>query len=332
MRFWPLARFLSWLGRLLFVLLTAAVLIWVFGPREPANRGPDATTELTADPAILSEREAGYADIVPGTEARVVWAGAPGEVTRWSVLYLHGFSASSEEIRPVPDRVAEALGANLVFNRMPGHGRSTDAMGVATATEWIDDTDLMLDIARSVGDRVLVIATSTGGTLAAYAATEADMAVDVAGIAFVSPNFALTDPAGRLLEWPLAGLWARLILGPERGFEPIGEAHARYWTERYPSLALVRMGALMRETRARDFSMVRTPALFLFNPDDQIVSAAAARLAADTWGGPATVRPQTLPDDGVDRFGHVIAGDIVSPAMTAGITEEILDWAGQLQD
>jgi alpha-beta hydrolase superfamily lysophospholipase len=44
--------------------------------------------------------------------------------------------------------VAEALGANLVFNRLPGHGRTPQAMGEATATEWIDDTDLMLDIAR----------------------------------------------------------------------------------------------------------------------------------------------------------------------------------------
>jgi hypothetical protein len=72
----------------------------------------------------------------------------------------------------------------------------------------------MLDIARAVGDRVLVIATSTGGTLAAYAATEADMAVDVAGIVFVSPNFALAEPTGRVLQWPLAGLIAQTLLGP----------------------------------------------------------------------------------------------------------------------
>jgi alpha-beta hydrolase superfamily lysophospholipase len=327
-----MAKVASWLGRIVAVLLLAVALIWVFGPREPAMRGPGATAELTADPAILAEREASFDDIVPGAEARVVWAGEPGEVTRWAVLYLHGFSASSEEIRPVPDRVAEALGANLVFNRLPGHGRTPEAMGEATATEWIDDTDLMLDIARTVGDRVLVIATSTGGTLAAYAATEADMAVDVAGIVFVSPNFALAEPTGRVLQWPFAGLIAETLLGPERGFEPINEAQATYWTEWHPTMAVVRMGAIMREVRLRDLSQARMPALFVFSDDDQVVSPPATRRVAERWGGSAQLAPQTLPSEGVDPSAHVIAGDIVSPAMTDAVTAQILDWVGQLQD
>ncbi len=324
------------IGRILLQVLVALVFavaaIWLVGPRESAGRGAAATAALTADPGVLTDRDAAIPDLVPGTEARVVWAGEEGEVTRWSVLYLHGFSASSEEIRPVPDRVAAALGANLVFNRLPGHGRSAAAMGEATGTEWIDDTDLMLDVARAVGDRVLVIATSTGGTLAAFAATEPDMAADVAGIVFVSPNFALASPAGRILEWPLAGLWTRAILGAERGFEPLNEDHARYWTERYPTVALVRMGAVMRETRARDFGAASLPALFVFSDADRVVSAAATREVALRWGGPATLAPVDLPVEGVDPAAHVIAGDIVSPAMTEMVSELILDWAGALSD
>lgn len=321
-----------WLGRIVAILMVAALLIWAFGPREPAERGAAATTETTADPSVLAEREAGFDDIIPGTEARVVWTGAEGEVTRWSVLYLHGYSATSEEIRPVPNQVAEALGANLVYNRLPGHGRSEAAMGEATAVEWIDDTDLMLDVARAVGDRVLIIATSTGGTLAAFAATEADMAVDVAGIAFLSPNFALASPAGRILEWPLAELWTRLLLGEERGFDPVNAAHAEFWTEQYPTVALVRLGALTREVRRRDLSVATIPALFLFTEEDRVVSAAATRQAAAEWGGPVELAEQNLPGEGVDPFSHVIAGDVLSPGMTDAITAQILDWAGLLQD
>ncbi len=316
----------------LLALAVPVLAVSLFAPREPAGRGAGATAALTAEPGLLAEREAGIDGIVPGTQARIVWAGEPGEVTRWSVLYLHGFSASSEELRPVPDRVAAALGANLVFNRLPGHGRDGAALAGATATDWIDDTDLMLDIARSAGDRVLVIATSTGGTLAAFAATEPDMAADLAGIVFVSPNFAVANPAGRILEWPLAHLWARLLLGPERGFTPLNEAHARYWTESYPTRALVRMGALLREARTRDLSGVRVPALFVFSDEDRVVSAAATRRAAASWGGPVTLAPQRLPATGADPFFHVLAGDILSPEMTAPVTDLVLDWAGGLQD
>lgn len=320
------------LGRGMLALAVPVVAVAFLAPQEPAARGLNATETVSADPEVLARRETAFDDIVPGAEARVIWAGERGEPTRWSVLYLHGFSASSEELRPVPDRVAGALGANLVFNRMPGHGRDGAAMAEATATDWIDDTDLMLDVARAVGDRVLVIATSTGGTLAAFAATEPDMAVDVAGIVFVSPNFALANPAGRFLEWPLAEMWTRLILGEERGFVPVSEAHARYWTESYPTRALVRMGALVRETRRRDFSAARVPALFVFSDEDRVVSAAATRRVAERWGGPVTLAPQTLPETGVDRYAHVLAGDIVSPAMTDPVTRLVLDWTGGLPD
>jgi pimeloyl-ACP methyl ester carboxylesterase len=295
-------------------------------------RGPGATAELTADPAILAEREASFDDIVPGAEARVVWAGAPGEVTRWAVLYLHGFSASSEEIRPVPDLVAEALGANLVFNRLPGHGRTAEAMGEATATEWIDDTDLMLDIARDrgrpgAGDRDLH-RRHAGRLCRDRGRHGGRCGRDRLRLAELRAGRA----DGRVLQWPFAGLIAQTLLGPERGFEPINEAQATYWTEWHPTMAVVRMGAIMREVRLRDLSQARMPALFVFSDDDQVVSPPATRRVAERWGGPAQLAPQTLPSEGVDPSAHVIAGDIVSPAMTDAVTAQILDWVGQLQD
>ena len=320
------------LGRLLLLLIALGALAWAFGPREPAARSQPVSPAITADPALLAAREAGFDDIVPGTEARVIWAGETGVITPFSILYLHGFSASSEEIRPVPDNVAEALGANLVFARLPGHGRSAGAMAEPTAGDWIDDTDLMLDIARALGERVIVIGTSTGGTLAAYAATEADMAIDVAGIAFLSPNIRVADPAGALLEWPFASTFVPWIIGPERAFTPHNEGQATYWTERYPTAAVIRLGALLRETRGRDYGSVTIPALFLFSDADTVVSAAATRDFAAAWGGPVTLLPQDLPAEGVDPSSHVIAGDILSPAMTGPVTQTILDWVATLPD
>nr|WP_239025450.1 alpha/beta fold hydrolase [Roseibacterium persicicum] len=316
--------------RILLVLVILGGLMAGLGPREPAVRTPGAAPGQTADPAVLAAREAALPDIVPGAEARVVWAGEAGAVTPWSVLYLHGFSASSEEIRPVPDRVAAALGANLVFARLPGHGRSAEAMAEATAGDWLDDTDLMLDVARAVGERVLVIGTSTGGTLAAWAATEPDMADRIAGVVLVSPNFAVADPAGVLLEWPFAAVFVPWIVGPERGFEPLNEAQATYWTERYPSIATVRLGALLRELRGRDLGTAGMPVLVLFSEADSVVSVAATRAAAARWGGPVTLAPQVLPGTGVDPSAHVIAGDIVSPAMTGPVTDAILGWVAEL--
>jgi alpha-beta hydrolase superfamily lysophospholipase len=301
------------------------VVVWLL-PREGVVYA--LPTVAMDDPAgVIADREAAHADIRPGAEARIHWAGAAGAVSEIAVLYLHGFSASAEEIRPVPDRVAAALEANLVFARLSGHGRSSAAMAEPRAGDWVADTALFLDIARAVGRRVLVIGTSTGGTLAAWAMTDPEMAENVAGVVLVSPNFAVADPAARFLEWPLARYWVPLVAGAERRFEPLNDAQAAHWTFAYPTVATVTLGTLLRDLRARDLGAARQPALFLFSEADRVVSAAATRAAAVRWGGPVTLAPQVLPDSGADPSAHVIAGDIVSPAMTEPVTRTILDWA-----
>ena len=111
-----MARALGWV----FVgLLVAVAALVAFGPREPAPLDMyfDTAQFDNGVAAHFARTEARFDDITPGTEKRVIWAGEPEARTEWSVLYVHGFSATSEEIRPVPDRVAQALGANLILSR-----------------------------------------------------------------------------------------------------------------------------------------------------------------------------------------------------------------------
>jgi pimeloyl-ACP methyl ester carboxylesterase len=161
----------------LVTLVAAALfLVLALGPRDEIVRSSTVTIDGRAVAEILAAREAAFDDITPGAEARVIWAGPPEVQTPLSILYLHGFSASSEEIRPVPDRVAEALGTNLIFARLTGHGRDGDALAAARAGDWVDDAALFIALARKAGERVLIMGTSAGGALAAYAATDPEMA------------------------------------------------------------------------------------------------------------------------------------------------------------
>jgi alpha-beta hydrolase superfamily lysophospholipase len=319
------------LGRVLIVLFLLAGALWLFAPVEPVDREiafDEAALPRDLD-AYLAEAEARFSDITPGTEKRILWAGAPGARTAISVVYLHGFSATSEEIRPVPDRVAEALGANLYYTRLAGHGRPGAAMAEATAGDWLEDTAEALAIGRRIGREVLVIATSTGGTLAAVAATDASLIDAVKGIVFVSPNFRLQNPAAPILTMPFGRHWGPLVAGAELGFEPTSEAHGRYWTSRYPSLAAFPMGALVRHARGLDYSGVTTPALFVYAEADRVVSAAETRRVAARWGGIVEELPVELPE-GDDPYNHVLAGDILSPGNTGPMVEAILDWVGRL--
>ncbi len=323
-------RFLKRLVLFLVAVVAIAAGLLFLGPLERIERGAPVSIEGRGIAEVLAAREAAFTDITPGTEARVIWSGEPEVRTPLSILYLHGFSATSEEIRPVPDRVAAALGANLIYARLSGHGRDGDALAAARASDWADDAALFLDLARAAGEQVLIMGTSTGATLAAYAMTEPDMAEDVVGLVMVSPNFRVVNPSAVITELAFARQIVPLLAGEERAWEALNEGHGHYWTTRYGTGALISLGTLMRDARTRDYSGVQAPVLAIFSDRDQVVSAEATRMFLAGWGGPVTLAPQDLPETGADPYFHVIAGDILSPAMTAPVAETILEWLAEI--
>lgn len=319
------------LGQVILTLILFLGVVWVVAPREPVDTTITFETSLDAESvdAHFAEAEAAFPDIVPGTEKRVVWARGPGLRTGFVVLYVHGFSASAEEIRPVPDRVAEALDANLIFTRLTGHGRDGPAMADASVNDWVNDMAEAMEAARAVGDQVIVVSTSTGGTLSALAAATPSLNKGLAGLVFVSPNFRVASPAATMLTWPGARIWAPWIAGEERSYTPMNAAHDRFNTTRYPFVATLPMAALVRHVNTFDFGNVEIPALFVFSWADLVVDASATQEVAETWGGPVTLAPVELPP-GNDSYHHVITGDMLSPDLTEPVIAMILDWHADL--
>lgn len=317
----------KWLGRVMLALAAAVLGLLVLGPYEDVDLSQrfDAAA-FNGDPAgFFAQSEAEVPNLRPGAEKRVIWAGQAGARTQNVVVYIHGFSADAEEIRPVPDLIAKELGANLVFARLKGHGRDGPAMAEPNAGDWMRDTSQALAAAQLLGDRIVVLSTSTGGTLAAAAAVAPDLSDKVAAMIFVSPNFGVNSPLAPMMTWPAARYWVPVVAGPERGFDPLNDAQARHWTTRYPTTAVLPMAALVKTVRDLDFSATRVPALFWISDDDQVVRPDLTRAVAARWGGPATVKAVTLgPDD--DPSAHVLAGDIVSPGQTKTAADAMLAW------
>ena len=219
--------------------------------------------------AHLTRAEAGVAHLRPGAARQVVWAATPGDVSDVAVVYVHGFSASAAEIRPVPDAVAEALGANLYFARLTGHGTDGDDMGRARLPDWQADVAEAMAIGRMIGRRVIVMGCSTGCPLILSEMARDD--AGVAGVVFVSPNIALANGAvQKLLRLPLARRWVPWIMGRRRSFEPESPAHAAAWTVEYDSQAVFTMMDAVRAGEAIDPAQFDAPLLMIGNPGDQM--------------------------------------------------------------
>lgn len=316
------------LGRVLAGLAVLLLALWFGMPRTGVDRSiAFSETDIPPDPeAWLIGREQQFSDIRPGDAKRIIWAGAKGAKTPLSIVYVHGFSAGPAEIRPVPDEVARELGANLFFTRLAGHGRDGDALAQANAEDWLFDMAEAMAIGRRLGDRVIVIGTSTGGTLAALAATDPALNQGLAGTVLISPNFGVHAPAQWLLDAPFAEQWATAVAGERRSFTPLNAEQGRHWTTEYPTAALFPMARLIRAARAADYAQATTPALVLYAPADQVIDPARIPPVIDAWAGPVQVEQRQMQGDD-DPFAHVIAGDIMSPGQTEETIRILTDWA-----
>jgi alpha-beta hydrolase superfamily lysophospholipase len=227
--------------------------------------------------------------------------------------------------------VATALGANLYFTRFTGHGRQPTALANATVGHWMDDVGEAIEIGKQIGETVIIMATSTGGTLAAAAALDKAAMENIGGIIFVSPNFAINSRAANLLTWPFARQWVPLVIGKEQQGNPRNDLHARYWMMTYPTTALMPMAAIVAAVDRESYDDVEVPALFYYSRQDQVVAPEKTAAFAGSWGGESNSIIASLTADD-DRFSHIIAGDIVSPNQTESAVEQMIAWITGLQN
>ncbi len=307
-------------------LVTVLALAFLLGPRVAV----DTTIHFDAsaigdDPqSYVVRKEALVPGIRDGLEKEIVWADPMVHAkTPLSIVYIHGFSASKGEVRPLPDEVAEQLDANLFYTRLTGHGEDGDAMARGSVNAWINDYEEALAIGRAIGDKVIVISTSTGGSLAAWAATQPGASDGVAAIAFISPNFGVQASGAEILTMPWGKQIAELVAGKERSFVPRNTLHEKFWTTKYPIAATLPMAALTELAYGAPVEKATIPALFIFSDLDKVVRHDRTREIAGRWGGPHELVP--IESSG-DPDNHVLAGDALSPSTTAFLAQRIAVW------
>jgi pimeloyl-ACP methyl ester carboxylesterase len=206
-------KFLKWFAIVILVVL----LIYNLGP---APSKPDFNLAQTTLPASLTElenqinsEEMAVKGIRPDNQARIVWADtARKEKTKIAFLYLHGFSASQAEGDPVHKDLAKNYNANLYLARLAEHGidNGDSTMINLTADNHYASAEKALAIAEKLGDEVIVIGTSAGGTLTLFLASRHP---EIKAIILYSPGVALYDKTALILNKPWGLKIASRVLG-----------------------------------------------------------------------------------------------------------------------
>lgn len=316
-----LRKIIAIFAGLLIVVAAAAVATapstLVHVPIEPTiSGGPDSYLRAA------EARIAATTPIVPGAEKRVRWfEGVKDRRTEYVLVYLHGFSATRQETAPVSEQIADRVGANLFETRLTGHGLLANALTDVTAEQWLDDAVESLAIAKTLGEKVILIGTSTGATLA-LAIIDHPLFAAVDSIVMISPNFSPFDTTADFLTAPGGPQLAKLLVGDTRTWTAANEQQARYWSTSYPTDAIIEMMRLVDLANAHLPMQLDQSVLTLYSPNDQVVSIERMQAALARIDSPR-METVTLDQSG-DPSNHVLAGDILAPDNNDAVTEHIV--------
>lgn len=308
---------MRWLKYFLYVT-GILIIVYLLGPKPET---PRFITTMPAVPAIgelekyITLKEAAH-KLRPNNEARIVWVNdSVKQKTEYAIVYIHGFSASQEEGNPVHRNIAQFFGCNLYLARLAEHGIDTsDQLANLTADNYWESAKEALAITKQLGNKVIVMGTSTGGTQALQLA--ATYPNDIAALVLYSPNIAINDPNAWLLNnhWGLQ--IARLVKGSNYN-DPADQrpVYKQYWNKPYRLEAIVALEEMLETTMNKEtFEKVKQPVLLLYyykdeQHQDKVVKVSAMKKMFTQLATDSTLkRAIALPNTG----DHVMASPIKS--------------------
>jgi pimeloyl-ACP methyl ester carboxylesterase len=312
-----------------FWLAALLIIVYFLGPHPSKPKYIRELPGVPSQPMALGQyvyaKESEH-KLKPDNEARIIWfSDSSRQKTPYAFVYLHGFSASQKEGDPVHRNIAREFGANLYLSRLAEHGIDTSEQLLnLTADEYWASAEEALAIGKRLGEKVILMSTSTGGTLALkLAATYPD---DIAGLILLSPNIAINDPFAWMLNNPWGLQIARAV---KHGNYIVAEddrpVYRQYWNKPYRLEAAVQLQELIATSMNKEtFRRVKQPVQLIYYYKDEIHQDSVVKVSAmltmfDELGTPYCLkRKMAMPGAG----NHVVASPIKSHDVE-GVQKEI---------
>ena len=293
---------------------------------------PELSFSLSELDKYIANKDANVPHLKPDNESRIIWTDSTKK-TPYSLVYLHGFSASPMEGDPTHRDFATKYGMNCYIPRLAGHGLADkNSFENLSPKDLIDSAKEALAIGHLIGEKVIVMSCSTGSTLSIYLA--ANHPEKIHAMIMYSPNLQLSDEKATLLAKPWGLQMARYMVGDTRKLTMILDTpKEQYTTVEYKVEGIIALQNLLQETMTpENFKKVSIPFLCAYyfkdeNHCDYVISVPAIRKFGETVSTPSDKkRLVALPE--VDT--HVIPSGLYCQDIqsvrdaTYGFADEVL--------
>jgi carboxylesterase len=284
----------------------------------PATAGdvrsrPNPTRDY-ADAIARAKRQIAADDSIAAPGGSTILLTHGGRTSRVVVL-LHGFTDSPRQFAALADSLY-AQGDNVLVPRLPHHAeRGKDASELArlTAAELCRTGDAAIDIAAGLGDSVVVVGLSVGGTLAAWTA---EHRAEVRRAVVIAPPFEVAHVPS-MLERPLVNFGSHVPNLSHRATADTARPDRDPGFATHGLAQVLRLGLAVRRDAER-FSPATAEVLFLVNANDHTVKTAPVIDLARVWNRRGTaVMVYEFPDS--LGLPHNIVDPINRPARSGAV-------------
>ncbi len=302
-----------------FIIPLFLIIGYLLGPKPPTPiykkdmpAVPDSSSKLED---YITMQESAH-KVKPDNEARIVWFNdSIQNKTEYAIVYLHGFSASQEEGDPIHRNIAKKFGCNLFLSRLADHGIDTvDAMRKLSVDKYWESVKQALAIGKQLGNKVILMGTSTGGSNALQLA--AAFPNDVHALILLSPNIAINDKNAWLLNNPWGLQIATIVKGSRYiDSDDQRDIYKKYWYAHYRLESVVALEEMLETAMTKEtFSKITQPSLMLYYYKDEVHQDSVVKITAmkemfeQLKTDPSFKRSIAMPNTG----DHVIGSPIKS--------------------
>lgn len=233
-------------------IIVVFVITYFLGPKPNFEKVDGKIIIKKENPLVIDIRIDAENDTISnmrqGCDKQIFFHKRLVEKTEYAVVFLHGFSACAFEGNPIVTDFAKDFGCNLYLHRFPQHGLNDDeSFKTLTPKMWVESAKEAINIGANLGEKVIVMSSSTGGTLSSYLAAENPDLIHAQF--FYSPNFQLNNPASFLLNnhWGLP-LLRKLEGSDYHHITEMSDEAKPHWTTTYRIEGIVALQDLIEQT------------------------------------------------------------------------------------
>ena len=313
--------FLVWIGIAIFPILTVEKL---------PNNFPSVSNIPDDIDAYLEQKESEVSDIYPNAEKTVLWNNSNKNKTKYSIVFIHGFTTTGYQSKEFLNKLSSKLDANLFMTRLSGHGVPYEGTKQMQIDKIMYDVSEAIIIGEKIGENVILVGHSLGGALSMLAADDEVLSKKIETLVLFAPgnsgfsSFAFTNTLISSLVDRTGSLCWLIDCNPRSFMElPDDEKWENYFATDFDTNIFYQIARIPFATDSISYDTISTSALVFYDENDRLVNASKLKSNFKKWAAKnKIISVETLK---TDRGRHMFPS-ISNSHLDQMFLDEIKNW------